>query len=139
MLRIYGNTVRIWRYNVGWKMGDVPMQQGCCSQQEVDHLIERLERENQVLKGRKQDGQPPRNRDITIEPIEQAENQWIDGRQFDTLEQAKQALEAGEQAYRPAMSTQQQLAAARAEITNLQLALARLYERSGLTDEVVVS
>lgn len=132
MLRMYGHTARLLRYLVRWKMDQLPMEQGCCSQEEVDHLLAWLEKENQVLKGAKE---PLRNQDITVEPVEQAEHEWIDGRAFDTLEQARQALQAGEQAYQPPISTEQQLAVARAEISNLQAALARLVERSELTHE----
>jgi hypothetical protein len=81
--RMYGDTVQLLRYKIVWEDGEESCEEWCISDDHRDEVVQRL-------------GETPH----TVETIEQAGNEWIDGMEFKDASLVPKALEMGETAWR---------------------------------------
>ena len=112
--RMYGNTVEIYRYRVDYTEqrdpeGD-PEAVSYCTPYEDDaqYVAEK--------------------HSAAVVPLDTSAYAWMDGLTFDSYEEAAAAHDLGEAAYN-AKVQQKQAMTLEAQITDLQLALAELYEK----------
>lgn len=84
MFRMLGKKVELIRYIVSWQEDDLEMQEGCVSE---DH-------KNDVEQSLTQ-----KNIQFSTQTVNQSENEWIDGLEFNSYDEALAALNGGEHAY----------------------------------------
>ena len=108
MFRMLGNKAELIRYVVRWQEDEQEMQENCISEGHKNEVEQKL---------------TTKNIDFTTEAIDQTENEWFNGLEFDSYDEAIKVFEAGEQAYADRQTKD--------PITQLQLALAELAEMMG--------
>jgi len=80
MITLQGNKVELWRY----KITHEEMEEITTSEEEKDYI------ENHLTE---------QGIDFTTEPIDQSQNEWINGLEFDTRDEAMDWLEKGHEAW----------------------------------------
>lgn len=85
MLNLADNKVRLWRYKITYKDEDGNEIEGyCTSEDEKDSEEQRLNKENI---------------EYTTESVNQEGNEWIEGKTFNSRDEAVKMLEKGEAYY----------------------------------------
>lgn len=112
--RMCGNTVEIYRYRV-----DYTEQRDPEGEPETASYCTPYEDDAQYV---------AQKHNATVVTLDTASYAWLDGLTFDSYEEAAAAHDLGEAAYN-AKVQQEQAMTLEAQITDLQLALAELYEK----------
>jgi len=84
MFRMSGKKVELIRYKVTWQEDEREMQENCISEEHKVEVEQRLT------------GQ---GIDFTTEAIDQTENEWFNGLEFNSYDEALEVFNKGEQAY----------------------------------------
>ena len=84
MFRMLGKKVELIRYKVTWQEDGQEMQEGCISEEHKNEVEQKL---------------TTKNIDFTTEAIDQTDNEWFDGLEFDSYDKALEVFNKGEQAY----------------------------------------
>ena len=84
MFRMLGKKVELIRYKVTWQEDEQEMQENCISEGHKNEVEQKL---------------TTKNIDFTTEAIDQTDNEWFDGLEFDSYDKALEVFNKGEQAY----------------------------------------
>ena len=84
MFRMLGKKVELIRYKVTWQEDEREMQENCISEEHKAEVEQRLT------------GQ---GIEFTTEAIDQTDNEWFDGLEFNSYDEALAVFDRGEQAY----------------------------------------
>ena len=84
MFRMLGKKVELYRYTVTWQEDEREMQENCISEEHKAEVEQRLT------------GQ---GIEFTTEAIDQTDNEWFNGLEFDSYDEALEVFNKGEQAY----------------------------------------
>jgi len=84
MFRMLGKKVELIRYKVTWQEDEQEMQEDCISEGHKNEVEQKL---------------TTKNIDFTTEAIDQTENEWFNGLEFDSYDEALEVFNKGEQAY----------------------------------------
>ncbi len=84
MFRMLGKKVELIRYKVTWQEDEREMQENCISEEHKAEVEQRLT------------GQ---GIEFTTEAIDQTENEWFNGLEFNSYDEALEVFNKGEQAY----------------------------------------
>ena len=84
MFRMLGKKVELYRYTVTWQEDEREMQENCISEEHKAEVEQRLT------------GQ---GIEFTTEAIDQTDNEWFNGLEFDSYDEALAVFSKGEQAY----------------------------------------
>ena len=84
MFRMLGKKVELIRYKVTWQEDEQEMQEDCISEGHKNEVEQKL---------------TTKNIDFTTEAIDQTENEWFNGLEFDSNDEALEVFNKGEQAY----------------------------------------
>ncbi len=84
MFRMLGKKVELIRYTITWQEDEREMQENCISEEHKAEVEQRLT------------GQ---GIDFTTEAIDQTENEWFNGLEFNSYDEALAVFNKGEQAY----------------------------------------
>lgn len=84
MFRILGKKVELIRYKVTWQEDEQEMQEDCISEGHKNEVEQKL---------------TSKNIDFTTEAIDQTENEWFNGLEFNSYDEALEVFNKGEQAY----------------------------------------
>jgi len=79
-----GKKVELYRYTVTWQEDEREMQENCISEEHKAEVEQRLT------------GQ---GIEFTTEAIDQTDNEWFNGLEFDSYDEALEVFNKGEQAY----------------------------------------
>ena len=84
MFRMSGKKVELYRYTVTWQENEQEMQENCISEKHKDEIEQMLT-----------------DKEIAFETktIDQTSNEWFNGLEFDSYEEALAVFDRGEQAY----------------------------------------
>ena len=85
MFRMLGKKVELIRYKVTWQEDEREMQENCISEEHKAEVEQRLT------------GQ---GIEFTTEAIDQTENEWFEGLEFDSYDEALEVFNAGREAYK---------------------------------------
>ena len=92
MFRMLGKKVELIRYKVTWQENEQEMQEFCISEEHKNEIEQKL---------------TAKNIDFTTEAIDQTDNEWFDGLEFNSYDEALKVFNKGEQAYLQAKATQE--------------------------------
>jgi len=92
MFRMLGKKVELYRYKVTYTENEEVMIEYCISEEHKNEIEQKL---------------TAKNIDFTTETIDQTNNEWINGLEFDSYDEALKAFNKGEQAYLQAKSVQE--------------------------------
>ena len=84
MFRMLGKKVELIRYKVTWQEDGQEMQEDCISEEHKNEVEQKL---------------TTKNIDFTTEAIDQTSNEWFDGLEFNSYDEALAVFNKGEQAY----------------------------------------
>ena len=84
MFRMLGRKVELIRYKVTWQEDEQEIQENCISEEHKAEVEQRLT------------GQ---SIEFTTEAIDQTENEWFNGLEFNSYDEALEVFNKGEQAY----------------------------------------
>ena len=84
MFRMLGKKVELIRYKVTWQENEQEMQENCISEEHKNEVEQKLTAKNIAF---------------TTEAIDQTDNEWFDGLEFDSYDKALAVFNKGEQAY----------------------------------------
>jgi hypothetical protein len=84
MFRMLGKKVELIRYKVTWQENEQEMQEDCISEGHKNEVEQKL---------------TTKNIDFTTEAIDQTENEWFNGLEFNSYDEALAVFSKGEQAY----------------------------------------
>ena len=84
MFRMLGKKVELYRYKVTWQEDEREMQENCISEEHKAEV-------EQWLTGQ--------GIEFTTEAIDQTDNEWFDGLEFNSYDEALAVFDKGEQAY----------------------------------------
>ena len=84
MFRMLGKKVELIRYKVTWQENEQEMQENCISEGHKNEVEQKLTTKNIAF---------------TTEAIDQTDNEWFDGLEFDSYDKALAVFNKGEQAY----------------------------------------
>ena len=84
MFRMLGKKVELIRYKVTWQEDEQEMQEDCISEGHKNEVEQKL---------------TTKNIDFTTEAIDQTENEWFNGLEFNSYDEALEVFNKGEQAY----------------------------------------
>ena len=84
MFRMFGKKVELIRYTITWQEDGQEMQENCISEEHKNEVEQKL---------------TTKNIDFTAEAIDQTDNEWFDGLEFDSYDEALEVFNKGEQAY----------------------------------------
>lgn len=84
MFRMLGKKVELIRYKVTWQEDEREMQENCISEEHKAEVEQRLT------------GQ---GIEFTTEAIDQTDNEWFNGLEFNSYDEALEVFNKGEQAY----------------------------------------
>ena len=84
MFRMLGKKVELIRYTITWQEDEQEMQENCISEEHKNEVEQKL---------------TTKNIDFTTEAIDQTDNEWFDGLEFDSYDKALEVFNKGEQAY----------------------------------------
>ena len=84
MFRMLGKKVELIRYKITWQEDGQEMQEDCISEGHKNEVEQKL---------------TAKNIDFTTEAIDQTDNEWFDGLEFDSYDKALAVFSQGEQAY----------------------------------------
>jgi len=84
MFRMLGNKVELIRYTITWQEDGREMQEDCISEEHKNEVEQKL---------------TTKNIDFTTEAIDQTDNEWFDGLEFESYDKALEVFNKGEQAY----------------------------------------
>jgi hypothetical protein len=84
MFRMLGKKVELIRYKITWQEDGQEMQENCISEEHKAEVEQRLT------------GQ---GIEFTTEAIDQTDNEWFNGLEFDSYDEALAVFNKGEQAY----------------------------------------
>jgi len=84
MFRMLGKKVELIRYTITWQEDEREMQENCISEEHKAEVEQRLT------------GQ---GIEFTTEAIDQTDNEWFNGLEFDSYDEALAVFNKGEQAY----------------------------------------
>jgi hypothetical protein len=84
MFRMSGEKVELIRYKITWQEDGQEMQEDCISEGHKNEVEQKL---------------TTKNIDFTTEAIDQTDNEWFDGLEFDSYDKALEVFNKGEQAY----------------------------------------
>jgi hypothetical protein len=84
MFRMLGKKVELIRYTITWQEDEREMQENCISEEHKAEVEQRLT------------GQ---GIEFTTEAIDQTDNEWFNGLEFDSYDEALAVFSKGEQAY----------------------------------------
>ena len=84
MFRMLGNKVELIRYTITWQEDEQEMQEDCISEEHKNEVEQKL---------------TTKNIDFTTEAIDQTGNEWFNGLEFDSYDEALEVFNKGEQAY----------------------------------------
>ena len=84
MFRMSGKKVELIRYKVTWQEDEQEMQEDCISEGHKNEVEQKL---------------TTKNIDFTTEAIDQTENEWFNGLEFNSYDEALEVFNKGEQAY----------------------------------------
>ena len=84
MFRMLGKKVELIRYKVTWQEDGQEMQEDCISEEHKNEVEQKL---------------TTKNIDFTTEAIDQTENEWFNGLEFNSYDEALEVFNKGEQAY----------------------------------------
>ena len=84
MFRMLGKKVELIRYKVTWQEDEQEMQEDCISEEHKNEVEQKL---------------TTKNIDFTTEAIDQTENEWFNGLEFNSYDEALEVFNKGEQAY----------------------------------------
>jgi len=79
-----GNKVELIRYTITWQEDGREMQEDCISEEHKNEVEQKL---------------TTKNIDFTTEAIDQTDNEWFDGLEFESYDKALEVFNKGEQAY----------------------------------------
>jgi hypothetical protein len=79
-----GKKVELIRYKVTWQEDEQEIQEDCISEGHKNEVEQKL---------------TTKNIDFTTEAIDQTENEWFNGLEFDSYDEALEVFNKGEQAY----------------------------------------
>ena len=92
MFRLLGNKAELIRYVVRWQEDEQEMQEDCISEEHKNEVEQKL---------------TAKNIDFTTEAIDQTENEWFNGLEFNSYDEALAVFNKGEQAYLQAKTVQE--------------------------------
>ena len=96
MFRLLGNKVELIRYIVKWQENygeeTIDMEEKCVSEEHKNEVEQKLTTENI---------------DFTTEAIDQTDNEWFNGLEFNSYDEALEVFNKGEQAYLQAKTVQE--------------------------------
>ena len=84
MFRMLGKKVELIRYKVTWQEDGLEMQEDCVSEGHKNEVEQKL---------------TTKNINFTTEAIDQTENEWFNGLEFNSYDEALAVFNKGEQAY----------------------------------------
>ena len=84
MFRMSGKKVELIRYTITWQEDEQEMQEVCISEGHKNEVEQSL---------------TAKNINFTTEAIDQTENEWFNGLEFDSYDEALAVFSKGEQAY----------------------------------------
>ena len=84
MFRMLGKKVELIRYKVTWQEDEQEMQEDCISEEHKNEVEQELAR---------------RGIEFTIQAIDQTGNEWFNGLEFNSYDEALEVFNKGEQAY----------------------------------------
>ena len=84
MFRMLGKKVELIRYKVTWQEDGQEMQEDCISEEHKNEVEQKL---------------TTKNIDFTTEAIDQTENEWFNGLEFNSYDEALEVFNKCEQAY----------------------------------------
>jgi hypothetical protein len=84
MFRMLGKKVELIRYKVTWQEDGQEMQEDCISEGHKNDVEQKL---------------TSKNIDFTTEAIDQTENEWFNGLEFNSYDEALEVFHAGREAY----------------------------------------
>jgi hypothetical protein len=84
MFRMLGKKVELIRYKVTWQEDEQEMQEVCISDEHRDEIQQKLT-EKEI--------------EFSTEAIDQTNNEWFNGLEFDSYDEALAVFNKGEQAY----------------------------------------
>ena len=84
MFRMLGKKVELVRYTITWQEDEREMRENCISEEHKAEVEQRLT------------GQ---GIEFTTEAIDQTENEWFEGLEFDSYDEALEVFNAGREAY----------------------------------------
>jgi hypothetical protein len=84
MFRMLGRKVELIRYTITWQEDEQEMQEDCISEGHKNEVEQKL---------------TAKNIDFTTEAIDQTENEWFNGLEFNSYDEALEVFNKGEQAY----------------------------------------
>ena len=84
MFRMSGKKVELIRYKITWQEDEREMQENCISEEHKAEVEQRL-----IGQGI----------EFTTEVIDQTENEWFNGLEFNSYDEALEVFNKGEQAY----------------------------------------
>ncbi len=84
MFRMLGRKVELIRYTITWQEDEREMQENCISEEHKAEVEQRL-----IGQGI----------EFTTEAIDQTDNEWFDGLEFNSYDEALEVFNKGEQAY----------------------------------------
>ena len=84
MFRMLGKKVELIRYKVTWQEDEQEMQENCISEEHKAEVEQRLTEQGI---------------EFTTEVIDQTDNEWFDGLEFDSYDEALAVFNKGEQDY----------------------------------------
>jgi len=84
MFRMLGKKVELIRYTITWQEDEREMRENCISEEHKAEVEQRLT------------GQ---GIEFTTEAIDQTENEWFEGLEFDSYDEALEVFNAGREAY----------------------------------------
>jgi hypothetical protein len=92
MFRMLGKKVELIRYKVTWQEDEQEIQEDCISEGHKNEVEQKL---------------TTKNIDFTTEVIDQTENEWFNGLEFGSYDEALEVFNKGEQDYLQAKATQE--------------------------------
>lgn len=84
MFRMLGKKVELIRYKVTWQEDEQEMQEDCISEGHKNEVEQSL---------------TAKNINFTTEAIDQTDNEWFNGLEFNSYDKALEVFNKGEQAY----------------------------------------
>ena len=84
MFRMLGKKVELYRYKVTYTENEEVMIEYCISEEHKNEIEQKL---------------TAKNIDFTTEAIDQTENEWFNGLEFNSYDEALEVFNKGEQAY----------------------------------------
>lgn len=92
MFRMLGKKVELIRYKVTWQEDEQEMQEDCISGGHKNEVEQKL---------------TTKNIDFTTKAIDQTENGWFNGLEFNSYDEALEVFNKGEQAYSQVKTVQE--------------------------------